>query len=179
MSQSAQNLNLDAQKVGSVVNTGGVNATETGAVDDAVLRFDVAGPTIVGPVGDITVLTTANEGTIVTINRSGYYFIEFGGATIPSGTLMFGISANVAAAGLTDDPSFAIAGFLEVLQPLVTGAATDNPVDMATELEVIKGTAALVRFHGTNGGDAAPVLTANIASFYYRITRLEDVRGRS
>ncbi len=179
MSQLAQNLNLDAQKQGSVVNTGGINATETGSTDDAVLRFDVAPPTIVGPVGDITVVTTAANGTIVTVNRSGRYFIEFGGATIASGTLHLGISSNVVAAGLVDDPSYAIAGFLEVLQPVVTGAATNNPIDMAVELEVIKGTAALVRFHGTNGADAPPVLTANIASFYYRITRLEDIRGRS
>ncbi len=172
----ADNLNLDAQKVSGLLNTGGLNATETGGTDDAVLRWNAAAA--VTGLG-ITEATTAANGTIITIDRPGEYDINLTGLTEASGTVDVGVSANVAAAGLNSNPEFAILGFLKVIQPILTPAALQIPFTMNTKVFVIKGTAQLVRFHATNGSDAAPDFSSTIAEFSYRITRVQDVRGRS
>lgn len=170
-------MNLDAGKITSAINTGGLNATETGSTDDAVLRFDAAAPTIVGP--GISVATTAANGTVITITHPGWYFVEFTGVTKAATTVHLGLSSNVAAAGLNSDPSFAIAGMLEVLAPIVTPAANDTPFALRHCLEVLKGTAQVVRFHATDGSDAAPDFSTTVASFSYRVVWQFGTRGHS
>lgn len=175
--QPVASINRDAQKISSIINTGGLNAAETGSTDDAVLRFAAAG-TIIGP--GIAEATTAANGTIVTITRPGWYNIELRGVTKATTVVDVGISANVAAAGLNSDPAYTIAGML-VAQGSInsTLATTQLPIVLDAKLEVIKGASALVRFHATNGSDAAPDFSTTLASFYFRIVRLGNTRGHS
>lgn len=177
MTQAAQNLNYDASKPSSIVNTGGLNASFTGTTNDAVLRFNAAG-TVVG--AGIVETTTAADGTSVAITRPGIYVVDFTGVALGGTTVHAGVSINVAAAGLTTDPSYAIAGFISVQQPIVAAADVGQPINFTgIFIENIKGQTSVVRFHATNGSDAAPVFTGLAAFFAYRITRLQDSRGHS
>lgn len=172
-----QGINRPLTERSEITNTGGLVASPfTGAVNDAVLLFLVAG-TVVGVPAYISEVNDANAGTSVTLFKKGVYEVKLYLEQLAAQTSEFGISQDVAAAGLTDDPSFAIAGFLEV-GVSTTIAGHRRPLSITTTVLVqpeqeIAGT--VIRFHATAGGDAPPAADFEQAAAYYSIRRLNDL----
>jgi hypothetical protein len=130
-----------------------VDGSVAGGTNDATLRFNVANDAVVGDV--MTVTHDATDGDSVTISERGTYEVRFTFSQAASSTAKLGLSANVAAAGLTDNPVMTTAGMLDV-GGAVLPAATSVYHHLATTLQVSDAEAdagLVVRFHGTDGSD--------------------------
>ncbi len=172
----AQNINLPLALRSEIVNTGGLVADPfTGAVNDTVLLFAAVGA-ITGPAAYITEINEANNGTSVTLQKAGVYEVKLYLQEVASQTVVIGISQDVAAAGLNSDPSFAIAGFLDV-QSGTTGVGQVQPMSLTTTIIVrpedeVAGT--VIRFHASDGANGAPAGSFTQAAAYYRIRRVNQ-----
>jgi hypothetical protein len=143
---------------------------------------------VVGQTPDrIEAANDANLGTSVIVREAGWYALELyveilADALIP----IVGISKNVAAAGLTGAPSFAIAGFLDVQQPVIAVASAAGviaplkitTIEEVTQLEasnVVGGVeGAIFRFHSAIAAGATPGAGLVQATPYYRVKRIAN-----
>lgn len=151
-----------------------LNATPSGAVSTAVLRFNVAG-TLTGPFG-VSDATTANEGTIMSITEPGVYSVELTVSQTGAVSNIWGIGFNqVTPITLV---SFA-AGATHVVQLDSNAAEVTSAV--ITGLVRINNTLArqaggvTVRGLGQATAGGAPVPGAVLGSFAIRITKLWEV----
>ncbi len=166
--------------------TGGLVVGRTGAVNDAVLLFANL-PVVTGSVDLVTAANEANDGSSFVLRAPGIYAVELyveilADAIIP----VLGISQDVAAAGLIGAASFATAGFVDVMTPVIavaTAAGVTAPVKISTTLEVtdlqarqvVGGiTGSIIRFHASTAGGATPGAGLVQATPYYRIRRIGD-----
>lgn len=127
----------------------------TGAVDDAVLNFFVIAAT--GAPG-LVIVSTANNGTIVTVNRAGVYVCSYAVSIGTAVQFDSGISLNSSAAQLIANPTMVDPTMLFVNTAL-PAAATAHGVSGSIAIVVTRAVAeagALIRFHATNGADADP-----------------------
>lgn len=165
---------------------GGLVAGRTGVVNDAVLLFLTA-PTVTGSVDLVTAANDANAGTSIVLRAPGIYIAELyveilADALIP----VLGISQDVAAAGLIGAAAFGIAGFLDVLTPVVpvgSAAGMIYPVKLTTEFEVndiqarqvVGGvTGSIIRFHASTAAGATPGAGLQQVPPYWRVRRIRD-----
>lgn len=173
MGHLPQNINRPLTLQSAITNTGGLVVSPfTGAVNTSILLFAVAG-TVSGPTSYITETNDANAGTSVVLFKPGVYEVRLYTEIEEPVDVRFGISQDVAAAGLTTEPSFATAGFLDV-QRATTAALAANAAPITTHVLVrpeqsISGTT--IRFHATLVGGAAPTDALNQAPVYYTILR--------
>ncbi len=180
-----QNINNPIAQISSAFNTvGGLVATPfTGAVNDSVLLF-AAAPLILGPGGYLAANNDANNGTTVTINKPGAYTcvlsVECDEEPID---VVVGLSQDVAAAGLTNAPAFATAGFLDVQRTTYAGAPTAGmrvPLQIATTVIVSPEQAvagSVIRFHATTPAGAAPANAFVAASAFYVVQRVNQAHS--
>ncbi len=180
MGHFSQNINLPLSARAEILNTGGLVATPfTGVVNDAVLLFTALG-VITGPPAGIVQANDANAGTSVTLFQPGVYDVKLYLQQLAAQTTEYGISQDVAAAGLIGDPSFAIAGFLEVRRSVSIAGQTAEPLGISTTVFVNAAQAAngtVIRFHATDGAGAAPAADFTAAACYYRIQRINQNYG--
>ncbi len=172
-----QDINNPLTEQRSFVFTGGLVASPfTGASATAVLLF-IAGGTQEGPPADIVVDNDADDGTTVTLNKQGIYEVKLYLEQLASVVLEYGISEDVAAAGLTDDPDFAIAGMLEVGNS-TTPAANVFPLELVTTVTVAQGELGkVIRFHATDGANGAPALRFTQIAPYWSIRRINQLHA--
>lgn len=180
MGYHEQGINNPLSEQRSFVNNGGLQASPfTGVVNDAVLLF-AAGGTQVGPTGDIVVANDANDGTSVTLNKSGIYEVKLYLEQLAATVLEYGISEDVAAAGLVNDPDFSILGMLEVGNN-TTIAGQLQPIELVTTVLVSPeeegGAGKVVRFHATDGANGAPALRFTQAACYYSVRRVNQLHA--
>lgn len=174
-----QSLNFPLSERSEILNTGGLVAGFTGAVNDAVLLFTAPG-VITGPTpAYITQANDANAGTSVALLKKGVYSVKLYLQGAGANTVEYGMSLDVAAAGLNSDPSFAIAGFQDVQTLVGVAGTTAIPAEISSTIIVSPedegGGGTIVRFHATAGGDAAPGAgSIVVAACYYRIRRIND-----
>lgn len=138
-----------------------INATPTGSTNDAVLRFNAAGTATEDDPGTFTETTTAADGTSLAIKKAGIYLFTFTATLTGAVPVFFGISQDVAAAGLVNDPAFATTGFLAIADCLSVASNTAVCSLMATvyvsRALAASATGSVLRCHATNSGNAAPV----------------------
>ncbi len=177
MGHLPQNINYPLSLRSEIENTGGLVATPfTGAVNDVVLLFTAAG-TVTGPGIYITEVNDANNGTSVTVTKAGLYSYKLYFESFQAADIVFGVSQDVAAAGLTGAPSFAIAGFLDVQASTGVAAEVSKPLEIAGTFIVspeqeVAGT--VIRFHASTPAGAAPAAILVQATAYYRIRRINQ-----
>lgn len=180
MGHLPQNINLPIAQRSELTNTGGIVAGFTGTANDAVLLFATPFTPQQGPPSYIVETNDAAAGTSVSINEPGVYAVELYIEPAGANTVHFGISQDVAAAGLTTDPDFATAGFLAVghavsLAAAVLPALLQTTVMVSPEQSIA---GSVIRFHATDGGDAAPGAGSIIvASCYYRIRKINQLHS--
>jgi len=179
MRRFAQNINLPLSERRGIINTGGLVASPfTGSASDAVLLFLAAG-TVTGPTADIVETNSATLGTSVVITAPGVYEAKLYLQQVPAVTVVAGISQDVAAAGLTGDPSFAIAGFIDVQTKVTiagqTAAAWSITSTIFVPPELEGGTT--IRFHATDGAGGAPAVSLTQAAPYYSIQKINDLHA--
>lgn len=173
MGHLPQNINRPLTLQSAIVNTGGLVVSPfTGAVNTSILLFAVAG-TVSGPTSYITETNDAAAGTSVVLFKPGVYEVRLYLEITEPVDVRFGISQDVAAAGLNTEPSFATAGFLDV-QRATTAVLLSNSGPITTHVLVrpeqsIAGTT--IRFHTTLVGGAAPAAALIAAGCYYTILR--------
>jgi len=174
MSRPVQNTNQSLSQVVEALNTGGLVASPfTGSVNISVLLFTAA-TTLTAATPFMTAVNSAANGTSLTIFKPGRYSVELGLATLAGVAPTFGISQDVAAAGLTGVPAFTIAGFTDVLPSLVP-AATNIPIKITSELVVSRAQAqagSVIRFHAALAGPAAPAASIVQTSAYFRVRNI-------
>jgi hypothetical protein len=148
-----------------------------GATNDTVLRFNSAND---GSTGDsMTITHDATDGDSVLLTKRGIYQVEFTFSAAASDEVRLGISADVAAGGLTGDPAMATAGMLDVgggLLPVATTAYWKlSAMLVVTEAQADAGVT--VRFHGSDaaGGVIADAAIDENLDCHARITRLSDI----
>lgn len=149
-----------------------LNATPTGATDTAVLRFD----TVVAPAIDpqVSSVTTAAAGTIVTLTESGVYLVSLTLAVNGAVAVAAGIGLDMVAAPIIADPAVGTDGVFSANDYLNLAASTSG-IELSTVIYVDEAASpSTIRFLGTNSAAAAPVgLVAATASF--RIVKLANV----
>ncbi len=177
MGHLAQSINLPLTERREIVNTGGLVVSPfTGAVNDAVLLFSAAG-VVTGPAADMVETNNANDGTSVLVRKAGIYEIKLYVEQTAGTTVTFGVSDDVAAAGLNSDPSFAIAGFLDV-QNSVTVAGHTAALSVTTYAFIRpEDQSSIIRFHATNGANGAPAAALTAKAVYYRIRRINQLHS--
>lgn len=167
-----QGINLPLSQRSSILNTGGLVASPfTGAVNDTVLLFSAAGA-VTGPAAFIVETNDADAGTSVLLTRAGVYVVQLYLQQAPTQASTIGISQDVAAPGLAGRPSFAIAGFTDVLDSVSVAAQNPSiPVSSTVEVDndLVAVGGSVIRFHGSTTGGAAPTGDFNQANPYYRI----------
>lgn len=151
-----------------------LNAAFTGVPDDSVLRF--TNTTVIdGQAGDLAVTHAATTGTTIEVNVPGVYMATMILSVQGAVTVEYGISLDVAAAGLTGDPVYATAGI--VARGLHVGvAALDAQICLSVPLVVTNTLAAqsgtgIVRFHSTDGSNAVPagLVLANCSAILTKV----------
>ncbi len=131
-----------------------INATPTGAVDTAVLRFDV----LTGSTAGIVVATTADNGTILTINQAGVYQIDLGLDFNGAVLLSAGIGINMGAGAIIADPLIGTDGVVKATDADGVAANTAH-LELSTVVYVTGAQAAAgltVRFLATDSAAGAP-----------------------
>ncbi len=172
----AQNINRPLSHRLAIVNTGGLVATPfVGAVNDAVLLFTAAGTQ--SPVGNVEMVedNDGDDGTSIAIVKPGVYQVRLYLEITEPFDVRFGISQDVAAAGLTTEPSFATDGFLDVQRNtaanmLSNSAGISRNVIVSPE-QSLAGVGSVIRFHATLVGGAVPTNALIAAGCYYTIVR--------
>jgi len=166
---------------------GGFTTVRTGTTNISVLNF-ANNPTVNGVVaGQAEYVTAANSATLgssVVLRMPGIYTVQFFANIVADALIpIFGISQDVAAAGLTTAPSFATAGFFNVQPPVVavaTAAGCIIPVNITSSFEVTDRQAAqvaggvtgsIIRFHAATSGPATPGAGVEQATGYFEIRR--------
>ncbi len=149
-----------------------LNATPTGSTDTAVLRWD----TITVPTADaqVSFVTTAAAGTIVTLTESGLYLVDLTLAVNGAVALAAGIGLDMVAAPIIADPAVGTDGVFQA-NDLLSVAANTAGIRLATAFYVDEATSpATIRFLATDSAAAAPAgLVAATASF--RIVKLANL----
>lgn len=172
-----QSVNFPLSERSEILNTGGLVAGFTGAVNDAVLLFTALGVITGATPAYITQTNDANLGTSVALLKSGVYSVKLYLQAAGANTVDYGMSLDVAAAGLNSDPSFAIAGFQDVQSLIGVAGTTAIPAEVSSTIVVSPedegGGGTILRFHATNGANAAPGAgSLTVAACYYRIRRI-------
>ncbi len=133
-----------------------INATPSGGVDTAVLRFD--GQSIVIGNTSIVVATNADNGTILTISQAGVYQIDLGLDVTGAVLLSAGIGINMAAAPIIADPLIGTDGVVKATD--IDGVAVKTAhLELSTVVYVTGAQAAAgltVRFLATDSAAGAP-----------------------
>lgn len=148
-----------------------------GGTNDATLRFNATNDSVVGDA--MTVTHDATDGDSVLISKRGVYMVEFTFSAAASDEVRLGISADVAAAGLTDDPAMTISGMLDVGGGLLPAATTAywhlSGMVLVTDAEAAAGVT--VRAHGTDAGDGEipDAAIAQNTDCHMRVTRMGDL----
>ena len=185
-----QNINQPLEHRVEVLNTTGLVPTPfTGAVATTVLLFAGAS-TFVGPQGAVAIPTwltstnDANQGTTVTIFKPGVYMVELYLEQVADAMagfdLVWGISQDVAAGGLTAVPAYATAGMLTVernvsiANELVIPHKIEVPVMVSPEQSIA---GSVIRFHAAlqAGGPPVDALTADTPGAWFRIRRVNQL----
>lgn len=176
-----RNFINDAILFANIRNSVLSGAAQSGSVDTAILRFNVAG-TATGVPGTFAEIIAAGDGSEIKISRPGIYLASLFGSAPASGSVAVGISYNASdAAPIVADPVTGVANVLAAIDPITAPAATAIPFFVSAVIEVsaadavgtIANNLGVVRFHATNSAAGAPVLTA--ASVGYNIVQI----GRS
>lgn len=170
-----QNINRPLSHRLAIVTTGGLVASPfTGAVNTAVLLFANLG-TVSGPTTEMVSDNDGDDGTSIAIVKPGVYQVRLYLEADEPIDVRVGISQDVAAGGLTAEPSFATAGMLDV-QRFTTLANLANAMCLSRNVIVspeqsLAGVGSLIRFHATLVGGAAPAGAFVQAAAYYTIVR--------
>ncbi len=131
-----------------------INALFTGAVDDAILRFDVVSA-VVGN-SSIAVVTTGDDGTVVTITEAGVYQVDLSLDWTGAVAIAAGIGVDMTI--FTVDPVLGVDGVIKATDVLGVAAFTGH-VELSTTIYVTGAQAAAgrtVRFICTNSAGAVP-----------------------
>lgn len=160
-----------------------VDGSVGGTTNDAVLRYNVANDVVVGE--GLTIVHDAVNGDEIDITRSGVYLVQQVFSQAASVTVALGLSADVAAAGLTGDPTMLLAGMLTVGGAILPAAnSMHHSLQSIIQVTAAQAEASIanpnghrIRAHGTNGAGAvvadAAVLTNT--DCFFRVVRLGDV----
>jgi hypothetical protein len=156
-----------------------VDGSVAGSTNDAVLRFNSANDNVVPASGGMVVTHDATDGDSVLISKRGVYEVSFTFSAAASDEVRLGVSANVAAGGLTGDPAMTIAGMLDVGGGLLP-AATTAYWKVGATLRVTESQAkagVTVRAHGTDaaGGVIPDAAIDQNTDCHLRITRVADL----
>ncbi len=186
MSYLPQAIDLPLASRNELLNTGGLVATPfTGSGNTAVLLFTAAA-TPTGPQGAVAIpswATSANDavaGTSVTILKPGMYFVQLYAQQVASVDVVYGISQDVAAAGLlaTAIPAFATAGFVSVQRRVTIAGQSQTSTLLSAVIPVSPEQSQLgsvIRFHATLGATGAPAATQTAAAAWYRVRKINDL----
>lgn len=139
-----------------------LNATQQGATDTAVFRFDLL---TVRTTNDFTVATTAAAGTTITIIKPGTYIATLI-QSINGANTAIGISLGGTNAPFTTTPA-AIGGDDGIIALKVSVANDASVLNVCTSFRIseanINGTANVLRFMGNAGGVfVATTVTAQV-----------------
>lgn len=166
---SAQRINAELVE-NSLYTNNTLHANFTGTTNDAVLLFNAAG-TYTGPTGNITdsniVGPAANDGSFFSIFEPGVYAVELTVSQSGVASNVFGLSLNVANAGLSAVPALATFGMTHVV-PVISlanqiASATITAVYRITQNLARAAGGAIVRGHATEPDGTPPILlTAGI-----------------
>ena len=180
MGRHYQNLNqpLD-QEVAARNLTDGLNAAVIGAVSTSVLRFNLAAVITGATPAFIRATNDADLGTEVTILKSGLYSVKLYLQAAPGAfDVVYAVSQDVAVAGLTAEPTFAIAGFVDVQRTINTAVdAIVSSLELKTEIIVphqAPGTGSMIRFHATGPAGISPLGDLVLATAYYTVERINQ-----
>lgn len=185
-----QNINQPLATRLELLNTAGLVASPyTGSASTSVLLFAGADAAMqyVGPQGAvqvpswITAISSATLGTVITIFKKGVYMVELYVEQLADFDLVWGISQDVAVAGLTAVPTFATAGMLTVERNVSVATETIVPHQIAVPVMVSPEQEQLgsaIRFHAALAGSAPPVdaLTAGSPGAWFRIRAVNDLQ---
>lgn len=150
-----------------------------GTTNDAVLRFDSANDVQLGDASWATIAHDAVGGDSVALNKRGVYHAVLVFSQAASNEARLGISADVAAAGLTGLPAMGTAGMLKVggaLLPAATAAYSSvETFVLVSEAEAKAGK--VIRAHGTvaAGSVIQDASIAQNADCMLQITRIGDL----
>lgn len=154
-----------------------VDGSVGGSTNDAVLRFNSANDVVEGDAMAVT--HDAADGDSVRITKRGIYEVAFTFSGAASDEVRLGISADVAAGGLTGDPDMTIAGMLDVGGGLAPAATTLyyklTATVFVTEAEALVGK--VVRLHGSDAADGviADAAIGVNTDCHVKITRTADL----
>ncbi len=148
------------------VSSSTINATEQGATDTAVLRYDAI---TTNSADNFTTTTTAAAGTVITILQPGTYVASMTLA-IAAGACAIGISLGAITAPFDTTP--AATGTADGMLSLASNTVADASVQQSSVTfriapVDIDGTANLLRFMATVGGT---FVTTQVAMRLDRIT---------
>lgn len=182
-----QSINLPIPTRREVLNTTGLSASpHTGTINTTVLLFAGA-PTFVGPQGAVPIpswLDSANSatlGTTVTIFKPGVYMAELYLEQLDGFDITFGISQDVAAAGLIAVPAFATAGVLTVSRNVSVATETNVPHLVKVPITVSPEQSAagsVIRFQAalTAGGAPVDAFVADSPGAWFRIRCIGELQ---
>ncbi len=177
-----QTMNDEPQEVRASV----LNAALVGAVSVAVLRFDtILNKSLTPAAGtppNIRAATTANNGTIWTVNRRGHYLSILSVPVLEVARgLTFAISLN--ATNLNAIPVLNAGGMVKTTA-VVIAALTQAPMELKFGIDVydsdlvVAGNIAQIRFHAF-GNDEVPVAISELvlALGQAQVIYMGDTRG--
>ncbi len=148
----------------------------TGTTDTAIVRMNAAAAVNVG--GAFNEVTTAADGTIITVVSPGLYLAVFTWAVTGAVSIGVGIGIDLAQAGaIVADPAYATAGVIQADDPITSVAALVLIATSEGTFTVSAAQAAAgrtVMFMATNSAGAAPVGMV-AASMSYRITKIAEI----
>lgn len=179
MGHLQQNISQPLESRVEFRNEGGLVATPfTGSTNVAILLWTGAGARV-GPPSYITETNVAADGTEITIFKPGVYEARLALQQATASDTFWGISVDVAAAGLTTTPTFANAGMLDV-ERNISGVAENVMVNVTATFVVgpehsINGR--ILRFHAAASGDAAPANAFIAAGCYYSVRRINQAHS--
>lgn len=186
-----QSINLPIPTRREVLNTTGLVASpHTGTINTTVLNFAGAA-TFIGPQGAVAIpswidsTNSATLGTTVTIFKPGVYMVELYLEQIADAMvgfdITFGISQDVAAAGLIAVPSFATAGVIAVERHVTIATETIVPHLVKVPVTVSpeqSSAGSVIRFHAalTAGGAPVDALTADTPGAWFRVRAIGELQ---
>ncbi len=144
----------------SLLFSAGLNAAPYGSVDTTVMRFEGTGV----PQGTgLAQVTTAENGTIVTVQKPGLYAVQLRGGNGAATPLITGVTVNADAFALTNAPNFGTPGTRDVDitegtdAPGNAGSCALTSMVAVTAEDIAAGEAAgangaQLRVHGSGGG---------------------------
>lgn len=148
----------------------------TGTTDTAILRMNAAAAVNTG--GAFTEVTTAADGTIVTVGLPGLYLAKFTWVVSGAASIAVGIGVDLATgAAITADPAYATAGVIYASDPITGVAALAISGDAFATFTVSGAQAAAgrtVMFMITDSAAGAPVGTV-AAGLQYEITKIAEI----